>query len=176
MGIFNFLQRKSTKKSATTLTDDDRRAGLELRRVRADIKKQYELAELEKAKLELFRVREEVAQVRAEYEEDFEDDDVEIPDSPESLLMMLLTKQMMNAQTPHPAQPAPVAPTIQATTAQGRELSEAEMSQLLQGVPPAVRKRLKKLDDAQLEAQIAAVVPDISPNSLEKAKVFIREQ
>ena len=171
MGILNFFRGKKTKKhTGNVLDDDDRAQSLAIRRINSEIKKARKQAELEKARLELWRTQAETEEIRSLYY----DDEEEEPNTPDSLLNLFLA-QMLSKMNNSPAQ-APLATTTHPTPSNASGFTVADMAHMWKSIPPPVQNRLKKLDDERLAAQISTYAPDISSEELKTAIQFIREQ
>jgi len=147
MGFFDFL-RKSRKWGGHDLEQEDREAGGETKRIKAELTRtrhehdmMLETLRFEHAQMEL---QMKIDDLRAYQEELYGDDEPEVEGStPESMLMGVIASKLMGNQ-----QTAPQTPVSPSKVLPPGEPTDDELRGLWQNLPPALKKqaldRMKK--------------------------------
>lgn len=172
MGFFDWFK----KKKATVphdLNDDDRDLSLQVRRNNALIRQKRQELEFERMRLEhqleIEKLQRELDELRAEGEDDEEDD---APDGTDAI-MAALVGSILQGKNPvvspnqGPQQPETIVPKT-------RKYSDEEIRVLLEAVPKHYRAIMKKLPDDALLARARQYAPDADEESLNRAISMVR--
>jgi len=164
--MFNIFKKKRTPNH--DFDDTDRTLSADIRAMKGEHKKLLIEKDKLKAQMELEKPREEIAEIRGDYDED---EDVEVEDmmNPDMLMMSMLTK-LMSGQ----AQSVPRSDLTPTSTHQGQSITDEQIRTYLSQMPRIVIKKIKKLKDEDLKPLIKSHLPDIDEDSLDRAIIQIK--
>lgn len=173
MGILDLFKKKDKRLNPEyTFTEDDQLKATIKKKTNAINRrlleaKKEELEELE-SQIEMQLLEDKIERQREQlgfYDDDEEDSPA---DTPESLLMGLISKKF--------SAPSPVAPVAQGQTQLVQpQPSDEQLRSWKKQLPSAQLKQAKKLNDQQLGDLIKQYVPTLDQPTIEKAIAIVRE-
>lgn len=173
MRIFGFeitrSQKGASPKTGYALSNADREAALQVREANLNLRRQQ--AEIESLKLERQRIMQE-AELERLKDELYGDEEDEQEDSG---LEQMLVPILMAVLNKHPAD-IPMAQGIPAQAVQNVNLTDEEIRSVIKQFPKAQVKMAKALSDDVLRKGIIAHVPNINPESVERALAIFRSE
>lgn len=181
MGLFNFWKKENsverdyseaaTKAKVTRLSNDIQNITLKA--------KERQLRRL-KQKLEEREMEAEIAELEAELygeEEESEESPMALMQSPEALLMSIISQAALKRQSPaaETTSNAFNSNPLSTSSAAGVKITDEEIRQFKSKLPKAALKYLKKSTDEELEAQIKSRLPNIDDDTIDRAIIILRE-
>lgn len=164
MRLFGFnITRKASPLSDYALSDDDREASKEVRKLKAEQRKLTEELKLEKLKAQVNKERWEIEQLKAEL---YGYDEEEEPNTTEQLLIPLLMGAFRPPQ--QASEGLPVQSVSKVT------YSDQEIEQLIQQIPAKYRKQACKLPESTLKKLIIGYQPNISEETADRAVKLLK--
>lgn len=173
MSIRTFLSKLKGKKS-TTLTDEDRKAAIEYRRMQTELRQrermlahQNRLLELKTEQMDFIKTLNEVKGTKDKDEAD-------------NMLMNLLQMVMMRQQAMPPASTQAPPPTIQPMPGTEQadfadDMNEEQIRPIIEQIPKSVRKKLTNLPDESLAGLVLQHMPHASENTIISAIEILRQ-
>lgn len=141
-------------------SEEERELSLERRRLNAELKRLEQKKRIEETKFELEQLKNEL------YGE--EDTEIDNDNGLETQLLSLLAPLLMKKQTEQPTeQQQPVNMKIDLTTEQIKEV--------LNSIPKAVLKKIKKLDDETIKKLALSQNPYLSEKTLNEAVILVKQ-
>lgn len=165
MRLFGFnITRKASPLSDYALSDDDREASKEVRKLKAEQRKLTEELKLEKLRAQVDKERWEIEQLKAEL---YGDDEEEEPNTTEQMLIPLLMGAFRQPQQ-QTSDGLPVQSVSKVT------YSDQEIGQLIQQIPAKYRKQACKLPESTLKKLIIGYQPNIADETADRAVKLLK--